>query len=86
MFYCVNNVPFNLLQRNKLEAIPTPSNHNKAISPIIAKKLVDIYYGHIDHPWAVEVENWKREVDKVKRSDTNDCNVEIQSLHYLKMS
>ena len=47
--------------RNKLQAIPTPSETEASISHRIAKKLSDIYYGRLEHPWAMEIENWDAE-------------------------
>ena len=57
--------------RNKLEAIPTPSEYEDSISHIISKKLSDIYYGRLEHPWAMEIENWDTEQSKTNNNNTN---------------
>ncbi len=68
--------------RDKLEAIPTQSKYNDAISHIIAKKLSDIYYGRIEHPWAVEVEHWSMEENKSiqEREYCDEANKQL--IHY----
>ena len=69
--------------RNELDAIPTPSRFNDAISHIIAKKLSDIYYGRVEHPWAVEVENWTMEHNTAgNKRMTAEGVIDQQLLHY----
>jgi len=51
-----------IMYRNKLQAIPTPSENEDSISHRIAKKLSDIYYGRLEHPWAMEIENWDEKI------------------------
>ena len=29
--------------------------------------LTDIYYGKVDHPWGINIENWKLEAEEQKR-------------------
>ena len=68
--------------RDKLEAIPTQSKYNDTISHIIAKKLSDIYYGRVEHPWAVDVENWGVEENKSMQKGTNYDDANNQLIHY----
>lgn len=56
------------LDRNKLQEIPTISEDGEGISHTIAKMLSDIYYGRMDHPWAVEIDGWCEETNEYSNS------------------
>lgn len=47
----------NILYKDKMQTIPS-SDDESAISQRIRAAMSDIYYGRVEHPWAVEVENW----------------------------
>ena len=68
--------------RDKLEAIPTQSKFNDTISHIISKKLSDIYYGRVEHPWAVDVENWDIEENNSIQQEGNYDESNKQLIHY----
>ena len=47
----------NVKYRGKMQPIPTNQTET-ALSARIKAAMSDIYYGRIEHPWALEIENW----------------------------
>ena len=35
----------------------------------VMSTLTDIYYGKVDHPWAINIENWQLEAEEQQRID-----------------
>ena len=71
------------MDRNKLQDIPTASENGKGISHTIAKMLSDIYYGRVNHPWAVEVDRWDEET--TASSNTKSHEEDDQLVQYRKV-
>merc|ERR1719394_1468907 len=47
----------NILYRDQMQAIPN-SDDAKAVSQRIRSAMSDIYYGRVEHPWAIDIESW----------------------------
>jgi len=48
----------NILYDGEMKALPVP-DEDKSLAQRILKTLSDIYYGQVEHPWAINIEDWK---------------------------
>jgi len=59
----------NILYKDTMQAIPN-SDDESMVSQRIRKAMSDIYYGRVDHPWAIDIESWPeqpaKEVDRLQ--------------------
>ena len=68
--YC--SLPLNLvIDKSKIHQLSTSfSKFKYKITFRIRKAMSDIYYGRVDHPWAIDIESWPeqpaREVDRLQ--------------------
>ena len=77
------STPLYYSNRNKVQAIPTVSNDGEGISHTLAKMLSDIYYGRVNHPWAVEIDRWDKQT--TASSNTKSHEEDDQLVHYRKV-
>lgn len=45
----------------EMQSIPVPDN---SLAQRIMASMTDIYYGRVNHPWAIEIENWQIDRDQ----------------------
>jgi len=48
----------NIKYQDKMVPIPIDERADKSISMRLRSTMSDIYYGRVEHPWAVDIENW----------------------------
>jgi len=56
----------NIFYRGKMVPLPVPSEE-LSFAHRVMSTLTDIYYGKVDHPWAINIENWQLEAKEQQR-------------------